>query len=114
MPQIAIITNQPTPENSAAFRKQLSERLAEWLHKPEAYCMVHTQFETGLSFAGNEDPAATVEVASLGMTDDQPAQLTPQIGDWIRANLGIPLDRIYICFAAPPRTHWGWNGKTFG
>ena len=114
MPQITLITNQRSPEDSAAFRKQLSEQLAQWLTKPESYCMVHTQFTTGLSFAGTEEPAATVEVASLGMNDDQPANLTPLIGEFLQSTLGVSPDRLYIRFSSPPRTHWGWNGKTFG
>ena len=114
MPQISVITNQPAPQDATAFRKELSEKLADWLSKPESYCMVHTQFASGLSFAGTEAPAATVELASLGLADDQPAQLSPLICGFLRESLGIQPNRIYIRFDAPARTHWGWDSRTFG
>ena len=76
--------------------------------------MIHTAFDAGLSFGGSEAPAATLELASLGLTDDQPAQLTPVICDFIHGELDIQPGRIYIQFLSPPRTHWGWNRKTFG
>ncbi len=114
MPQISVITNQPKPTDGASLRKQLSSQLAEWLNKPEAYCMVHTQFDAGLSFGGTEEAAATVELASLGLSEDQPALLSPLICGFLTENLGIDPNRIYIRFDSPARTHWGWNKKTFG
>ena len=114
MPQISIITNQPEPQDAAVFRKQLSAKLSEWLNKPEAYCMVHTHFESGLSFAGTEEPAATVALASLGLPDDQPAKLSPLICDFLNQELGIHPSRTYIRFNAPARSHWGWDRRTFG
>ncbi|QXD23408.1 hypothetical protein F7C95_15975 [Opitutia bacterium ISCC 51] len=114
MPQISVITNQPKPKDEASLRKQLSSQLAEWLNKPESYCMVHTQFDAGLSFGGTEEPAATVELASLGLSEDQPAQLTPLICDFLLQQLNIEATRVYIRFDSPARTHWGWDKKTFG
>jgi phenylpyruvate tautomerase PptA (4-oxalocrotonate tautomerase family) len=114
MPQISVITNQPAPQDTVSLRKQLSSNLAEWLNKPEAYCMVHTQFESGLSFGGTEEPAASVELASLGLSELQPAQLAPIICNFLHRELGIEPSRIYIRFDSPARTHWGWDSKTFG
>ena len=113
MPQITLTTNQEDPQDPVAFRGLLSKKLAEWLGKPEDYSMVHTQFSSGLSFAGTEEPAASVTISSLGLEAEGLADLTKTVCSFIQEELRIDPARIYIRFTSPPRTHWGWNGKTF-
>lgn len=76
--------------------------------------MIHTEFGAGLPFGGSAEFAATLEIASLGLSDDQPKQLSPLICEFLQTELGLSPDRVYIRFSSPPRTHWGWNSKTFG
>ena len=44
----------------------------------------------------------------------KPSEMAKPICEFIHENIGIPLDKIYICFEDIPSSMWGWNGKTFG
>ncbi|MCZ6675354.1 MAG: phenylpyruvate tautomerase MIF-related protein [Verrucomicrobia bacterium] len=115
MPQITLITNlEYSPNEQVAFRKQLSAKLAQWLNKPEAFCMVVANFGSGVAFAGTDDPAATIEISSLGLPEESLSELTQDICTFMNTSLQIDPARLYVRFFSPPRTHWGWNGKTFG
>ena len=80
--------------------------------KPEAYVM--TLFEGGvpMTFAGQSDPCAYVEIKSIGAL--APAAMTRAFCDLIEDATGIPKARIYIGFDDVDASCWGWNGRTFG
>ena len=115
MPQLTLTTNLKRCDTDlTAIRKTLSANLAQWLGKPEDYCMILLQFDADLCFAGTDEPAATVEMASLGLAGEAIPKLTKAIYSCLEALLPLDPSRVYIRFISPPRSHWAWNGKTFG
>ena len=112
MPLINLRTNCSGPEDPNALLQQLSAALAKATGKPEAYVM--TLFEGGvpMTFAGQSDPCAYVEIKSIGAL--KPAAMTSAFCELIEARTGIPADRIYVAFEDVKASSWGWNGNTFG
>lgn len=91
----------------------LSKAVAELLGKSEAYVM--TSWTTAkMTMAGSESPAIYLDLHSIRLPDDAPAQLTPELCERIRLTTEIQADRVYINYHNAAPTHWGWNGKTFG
>ena len=115
MPQIALTTNlEKSDQEKADFRKRLSSHAADMLNKPESYCMIITQFGCQMSFAGTDEPTATVEVSSLGLADEDIPGITQSLFNFLHSALDLQPSRVYIRFSSPPRSHWAWNEKTFG
>lgn len=112
MPLINLRTSLPAVDNRDELLCELSSMLAEQTGKPEDYVM--TLLETGvpMTFAGSTEPAAFVEVKSIGAL--RPPAMTAAFCELITARTGIPASRIYICFEDVPASDLGWNGRTFG
>ncbi|RME92154.1 MAG: hypothetical protein D6766_10545 [Verrucomicrobia bacterium] len=53
-------------------------------------------------------------MASLGLPDDAPARLSARLAEVLHQRLEVPPDRLFLLFHDQPRSHWGWNGRTFG
>lgn len=116
MPLMRITTNQAlsTSEERREFQAAASTKTAEILGKPERYVMVGLETGRDLLFAGSDEPAAFVELASLGLPEDQTGGLSGEICTFLQDRLGVPPDRIYIHFQNVERHMWGLNGTTFG
>jgi len=112
MPLLEITTNTNI-ENTPAFAEKASALTAEILGKPESYVMVKIQSEQTLMFAGTDEPAAHIKLKSLGLPENNTAELSTKLCAFINAELGIHNARIYIEFASPDRHMWGWDSKTF-
>ncbi len=90
-----------------------SQKLAQELGKPERYVMVQLKSGEALMFDGNKEPAAYVELKSIGLPETQTQPLAQSICGFLQQELGIPPDRVYIEFIDIPRKFWGWNNSTF-
>jgi len=44
----------------------------------------------------------------------KPPAMSAQFCELINSSLGIPRDRIYICFHDVSASDWSWAGRTFG
>ena len=112
MPLINVRTSLPALKDGSALLQELSSELANQTGKPEAYVM--TLLETGvpMTFAGNHEPCAYVEVKSIGAL--RPPAMTAAFCELIQARAGIPANRVYIGFEDVQASCWGWNGNTFG
>lgn len=114
MPLLAINTNQQIDKDRQhGLTAKASALASTLLGKPERYVMVVLNADLPMAFAGTTDACAYVELKSLGLPEDQTANLSKGICDLISSELGIAPDRIYIEFAGPPRHLWGWNSATF-
>ena len=114
MPYISIQTNQALDENrTAQLVKKASQMTADILGKPESYVMVAVQANTPMSFAGNSDPTAYVQLKSLGLPESSTTDFSQTICQLLHSELNISTNRIYIEFAGPDRHMWGWDNKTF-
>jgi phenylpyruvate tautomerase len=114
MPTLRILTNvEIPPEARAGVLARASRSLADLLGKPESYVMVILEDGRDLLFAGTTDPAAYLELKSLGLPELKTAFYSRALCDFLTDELGIPAARIYIEFAAPARHLFGWDGATF-
>lgn len=114
MPSLTIHTNIHIEGMDVnAILEEATDLLVEGLEKPREFIMVRLETRSHLMFGGSDGPAAFVELISLGLPDEAPAQLTPKLSDFIQKKLGIKPERMYLSFPQIPRTHFGWNGKTF-
>ncbi|MEJ2141681.1 MAG: phenylpyruvate tautomerase MIF-related protein, partial [Gammaproteobacteria bacterium] len=86
---------------------------ASELGKPENYVMVAIEPPVPMSFAGNTEPTAYLELKSIGLPESKTQGLSQALCTLIENTTGIRKDRIYIEFADAPRAMWGWNGGTF-
>lgn len=112
MPVLSIHTNVTINDNDGLLKKA-SSTVSTALGKPEGYVMIRLSDREVMSFAGNSDPLAYVELKSLGLSSDQTVSLSEIICEFIEQNLSIDPARIYIEFSSPERTMFGWNRRTF-
>lgn len=114
MPTLRILTNvQVAAEDRADLLARASRTESELLSKPESYVMVILEDGCDLIFAGTSEPAAYLELKSLGLPELKTAHYSRSLCDLLADALGIPVERVYIEFAAPPRHMFGWNSGTF-
>ncbi len=92
---------------------QASRKLAQELGKPERYVMVQVIPNAALMFDANREPAAYVQLKSIGLPETQTQPLAQSICGFLQQELSIAPDRVYIEFIDIPRKFWGWNNSTF-
>ena len=114
MPYLSIKTNQPLPvEARASLLARASQSIAKHLGKSEQYVMIAVEDAAPLLFGGNDQPAAYLELKSIGLPEGQTPALSHALCELLEAEIGVPRDRIYVEFADASRSMWGWNGTTF-
>lgn len=114
MPTLRLLTSVDiAPEARPALLASASRRVADLLGKPESYVLVILEPGRDLLFGGTDAPAAYVELKSLGLPEAKTPDLSNALCAWLKQELGISPERVYIEFAAPPRHLFGWNGATF-
>lgn len=115
MPLLHLTTNAPlSGAGQPALAAALSKAVSELIGKPEDYVMISLQPGT-LLMGGTSEPAGFADVRSIGgLSPDVNRRLSERIGELLQEHLDIPRDRVYLNFTDVARTHWGWNGSTFG
>ena len=114
MPTLRILTNLAIPEaRRPEILAHASATLAAMLGKPESYVMIILEDGRDLIFGGSRDPAAYLELKSLGLPETKTPAYSATLCGLLQETLGIPPARVYIEFAAPPRHLFGWDGGTF-
>ncbi|MBD2395613.1 hypothetical protein H6G11_15305 [Cyanobacterium aponinum FACHB-4101] len=116
MPLIKVQTSiaNPDQEKVKDLLKNLSNKLAKHLGKPESYVMTIFESDLPMSFAGTFDPVCYLEIKSVGtMSSSQTKTMSEDFCNIINDNLGVSKNRIYIEFADAKGYLWGWNGSTF-
>lgn len=114
MPYLKIQSNQDIDDAAGkTLLTSASKLVAESLGKPENYVMVALEPPIPMLFAGNDAPAAYLELKSIGLPESKTQQLSQALCGLVEDTLSISQDRIYIEFADASRSMWGWNGGTF-
>ena len=114
MPLLSITTNaQVADEQTSSLLETLSTAVADMLGKPERYVMVSLSPNPHMSFAGNREPLAYLELKSIGLPEGRTGEMSSRLCAVVAAGLGISPERIYIEFSDAQRHLWGWNGGTF-
>jgi phenylpyruvate tautomerase PptA (4-oxalocrotonate tautomerase family) len=115
MPFLSITTNQDIPkETEESLLKEGSKAVAARTGKPEQYVMVTLRGSQPLLFAGQEGPAAFLEVKSIGFPGGGEKALTKSLCDLVTKHLAVPGNRIYVVFEDVKASMWAHNGETFG
>ena len=115
MPLVQCTTNASmTDDQRGVLAVALSKAVSEIIGKPEDYVMVTLQPGT-VSMAGEVEPAAMVDVRSIGgLSAELNRRLSERICGLIEDQAGVPANRTYLNFTDVPRSHWGWDRSTFG
>ncbi|HYE34890.1 phenylpyruvate tautomerase MIF-related protein [Methylocaldum sp.] len=114
MPYLTMQINRPVaPDQRESLLVAASRLLAKELGKPEAYVMVSLNGDVPMLFAGTSEPAAYVELKSIGLPAVQTKSLSRTICGLLEQQLKISPARVYIEFTDIKGSHWGWNGGTF-
>lgn len=114
MPLLKIDTNISLDDQAAqTLCNKASTHVSKLLGKPESYVMVTVQHSRTMSFAGDSAPCALMQLKSLGLPEQQTAELSESLCNFLNQQTGIPTNRIYIEFSGPERHMWGWDKRTF-
>jgi len=115
MPLLQLRLSRPLDlKKKETVLKDLSRICAETLNKPEKYVMVIID-ESAIIMAGEITPTAFADVKSIGgLGDTVNKAFSRNICEYLKENLGIAVDRIYLNFTDVKAANWGWNGSTFG
>ncbi len=100
-------------EKSRELLASASKQVAGELGKPERYVLVELTDHPNMLFGGSDEPAAYLELKSIGLPIDQTQTLSKALSTLIETSLGIAVSRIYIEFTDVKGSLWGWNGSTF-
>ena len=114
MPYLKIQSNRElSAEKTQKLLSLASQKLAKELSKPESYVMVELTTNPAMLFAGNDAPAAYVELKSIGLPSALLTSLSKSICRLLNEQLGIEPNRVYIEFIDIKGNYWGWNESTF-
>ncbi len=114
MPYLKVSTNLSMSESDKNdFLKHASDAVSQLLSKPERYVFVEILSDQTLSMSGLLEPAAYVELKSIGLPEKDTAGFSADLCDFLKQSLGVDPERIYIEFINIPRHLWGWNSGTF-
>ena len=114
MPFLAISTNaEVSKEKGRELVREASKAVSEGTGKPEQYVMV--KFSGGeMIFGGSDEPAAFLEVKSIGYPGKGVKDLAMSLTSLITSHLGVPGNRVYIAFEDVKGAMWAFDSKTFG
>ena len=110
MPFINISTSAKV-EDKNTLLEEISILISSLTNKSKNFVMAKLDDESKLVF-DDESPCCFLEIKSIGSLN--PPKMTKTICSFVHEKIGIPIDKIYICFEDVSAEMWGWNGKTFG
>jgi len=114
MPYLKIQTNVKVEAGlKHDLLKAASQLVAKELGKPEDYVAVAIQPGEDFIFGGTDEPAAFVELKSLGFPGGKAKHLSGVICKMLKDKLQIDPGRVYIEMSDHPASFWGWNSSTF-
>lgn len=114
MPYLKVSTNLSISDGEKKeFLKRASDTVSQMLSKPERYVLVEIDSDREICMSGSTEPAAYVELKSIGLPEDKTSGLSADLCNFLHQSLGIDPERIYIEFINIPRHLWGWSSTTF-
>ena len=91
--------------------EEISLLISSLTNKSKKFVMAKLEDESKLFF-NDQSPCCYLEIKSIGSLT--PSHMAKPICSFLHEKIGIPIDKIYICFEDVPAAMWGWNGRTFG
>ena len=111
MPLLSVTTSTKINKKNL-FLENCSKLISELTKKSEQYIMIRLFDEIPMYFGREQTPTCYVELKSIGSLN--PQLFSKEISNFISKEIGIPAERVYICFEDIKASNWAWNGKTFG
>lgn len=114
MPILEIATNIPKEKVTSDIILNLSKELAAVIGKPEKFIVIRVLTDQLMSFIGSLDPCGTAVLKSIGnLGVEENKAISSKMFSFIKENLGIPDDRLYIQFVDMSTSEVGYKGTTF-
>ena len=110
MPFINISTSAKVKDKKKLL-EEISILISSLTNKSKQFVMAKLEDNLVMYFA-SDSPSCYVEIKSIGSIN--PHLMTKPLCNFVYETIGIPIDKIYICFEDVSPSMWGWNGKTFG
>ena len=110
MPFINISTSLKVVDKNK-FIEEICLLISSLTKKSKRFVMAKLEDDSNLFFE-DKSPCCYLEIKSIGSLNT--IEMVKPICHFVKEKMGIPEDRIYICFEDVPGAMWGWNGKTFG
>jgi phenylpyruvate tautomerase len=112
MPFARVTVGSSSTMDAKTLAQAVSTAVAGALGKPEQYMVVAVETPAVLLFGGTDEPAAMVNVESIGGSCSKvAAAITKALVD---AGLGIVASRVYVNFTGFTASEWAMAGSTFG
>ena len=111
MPLLTISTSIEIDEKDL-FLRNCSRLVSKLTNKPEQYVMIRLFDQTPIYFNQDQSPSCFIDLKSIGSLN--PSEMSEEISTFISNQIGIPINRVYICFEDIDASNWSWNGTTFG
>ena len=90
MPILNIRTNLELSEDALnSFTAEASRQVAKLLGKSESYVLVSISIVDRMTFGGTADPAAIVDLHSVGLSPEQPKELAGPLTQLIEVELAV-------------------------
>ena len=109
MPLINISTSEKV-EHKKKLLEEITILVSSLTNKSKRFVMAKLDDNSEMYFE-DESPCCFLEIKSIGSLN--PSEMVKPICSFVYEKIGIPIDKIYICFYDVPAEMWGWNGKTF-
>ena len=110
MPFINISTSAKVYDKNKLL-EEISILIASLTNKSKKFVMAKLEDEARLFF-NDTSHCCFLEIKSIGSL--MPSEMVKPLCSFVHEKIGIPIDKIYICFEDVPAEMWGWNGRTFG
>ena len=109
MPYINVSTSAKM-EDKQKLLGEISILVSSLTGKSKRFVMAKLDDNSEMYFE-DESPCCYLEIKSIGSLN--PSLMAKPICSFVHEKIGIPIDKIYICFEDAPAEMWGWNGRTF-
>jgi phenylpyruvate tautomerase len=113
MPYLSIQTNRALPdEKQTELLGAALKIVASQLDKPESYVMASFAPAERINFAGEESPAAYLELRSIGVPDARRNSLSAALTDLVARSCEIKGERIFVVLVDVNARFWSVNGAS--
>ena len=109
MPFISIATSSKV-DDKYKLLEEITILISYLTKKSKKFVMAKLEDDSNLFF-DDESPCCYLAIKSIGSIN--PSEMVKPICSFVYEKIGIPIDKIYICFEDVSPEMWGWNGRTF-
>ena len=114
MPYLKLQTNlEFSNDKKKELLNDLISLVSKELDKPEKYIMTIIQDGQIMLFGYDDDPLVYIEFRSIRFPEDQTKSLAKSLSHFVKSQLNIDPERIFIQFINSDPHMWGYNASTF-